>query len=79
MPNTRLFQLWNSGSFVSAIPATEKTMTSAWMISDTLVGTPVAACIVVEPTRRTAKNSATTIVAIGCSWPISAMATPSKP
>ena len=40
-------------------------MTSTWMISDTLVGTPVAACIVVEPTRRTAKNSATTIVAIG--------------
>ena len=44
-----------------------------------LVGTPVAACIVVEPTRRTAKNSATSIVAIGCSCPMSAIATPSKP
>ena len=54
-------------------------MTNAWMISETLVGTPVAACIVVEPTRSTAKNNATTIVAMGCSWPISAIATPSKP
>jgi len=37
------------------------------MMSDTLVGTPVAACMVVEPTRSAAKNSATITVAMGCS------------
>lgn len=34
-------------------------------MSDTLVGTPVAACMVVEPTRSTAKKMAVRIVARG--------------
>ena len=50
-----------------AMPATAKTMTMAWIMSETLVGTPVAACMVVEPTRRAAKKMATTTVAMGWS------------
>ena len=57
----------NPGSFTMARPATVNTITRAWMMSDTLVGTPVAACMVVEPTRRAAKKMATTMVARGCS------------
>ena len=55
----------NSGSFTIARSATVNTITSACIISDTLVGTPVAAYIVVEPTRRAAKNIATSMVAMG--------------
>ena len=62
-----------------ARPATVNTMTRAWIISDTLVGTPVAACMVVDPTRKAAKKMATRMVARGCSWAIKAIATPSKP
>ena len=62
-----------------ASPATVNTMTRAWMISETLVGTPVAACMVVEPTRSAAKKIATRIAASGWSWAMSAIATPSKP
>ena len=69
----------NWGSFTMARPATVNTITKAWMMSDTLVGTPVAACMVVEPTRNAAKKMVTTMVARGWSWPIRAMATPSKP
>ena len=37
----------NWGNFTMAKPATVNTITKAWMMSDTLVGTPVAACMVV--------------------------------
>ena len=49
------------------------------MMSETLVGTPVAACMVVEPTRSAAKKMATRMVARGWSCAMRAMATPSKP